>query len=287
MAPRPRPIRAKTTVGMIVSARRELGLRFLDTGWMYGPYHTTKEYSAIAPLQDEPTATMAGYNRRAPLPSRYRDTLTTHMTIAIDGPVASGKTTVGRIGARTQVSRHGLDVPGGRTCRTTRPTRRRGRDECRRLTMRLVESEHGERLFVDGEDVTDQLHESQVEQGVVPVAAIRGVRRVLIHQQRSIAADGPIVMVGRDIGTMVLPDATIKVYLVASPETRAMRRYEERKNTPDSSTYDEVLYRLIHRDRIDSQRAESHPADDAVTIDTDNLDACETARRIIDLIEGA
>ena len=109
----------------------------------------------------------------------------------------------------------------------------------------------------------------------------------LYTSRGSIAADGPIVMVGRDIGTMVLPDATIKVYLVASPEARAMRRYEERKITPDSSAYEEVLYRLIHRDRIDSQRAESHPADDAVIIDTDNLDACETARRIIDLIEGA
>ena len=235
-----------------------------------------------------------GYNQRDPLPSRYRDTLTTHITIAIDGPVASGKTTVGRIVAQ-QLGCRFLD-----TGWMYRAVAHAGllaqldlhdQDEMTRLveglTMRLVESEHGERLFVDGEDVTDQLHESQVEQGVVPVAAIRGVRRVLIHQQRSIAADGPIVMVGRDIGTMVLPDATIKVYLVASPEARAMRRYEERKNTPDSSTYDEVLYRLIHRDRIDSQRAESHPADDAVTIDTDNLDACETARRIIDLIEGA
>ena len=156
-----------------------------------------------------------------------------------------------------------------------------------RLTMRLVESERGERLFVDGRDVTGRLHEPAVEQGVATIAAIRGVRRVLVHQQRSIAAAGPIVMVGRDIGTVVLPDATIKAYLDASPETRARRRYEERKEGPGSPAYGDVLDRLIVRDRMDSQRIESHPADDAVTIDTDGLDACEAARRIIELIEGA
>ncbi len=220
--------------------------------------------------------------------------MTSHTTIAIDGPVASGKSTVGRIVARRLKYRFldtgwmyravayaglsaGLDLHDP--------------DEVSQLagslTMRLIESEHGERLLVDGEDITDRLHDSHVEQGVVPVAANRSVRRVLVHQQRLIATTGPIVMVGRDIGTMVSPDATIKFYLTASQETRALRRYEERKNTPDSPAYKEVLERLVHRDRIDSQRAESHPADDAVIIDTDSLDVCETARRIIDLIEGA
>ncbi|MCY4529976.1 MAG: (d)CMP kinase [Chloroflexi bacterium] len=220
--------------------------------------------------------------------------MTSHTTIAIDGPVASGKSTVGRVVARRLGYRFldtgwmyravayaglsaGLDL--------------HDHDEVSQLagslTMRLVEAERGERLLVDGEDITDLLHESHVEQGVVPVAANRSVRRVLVQQQRLIATDGPIVMVGRDIGTMVSPDATIKFYLTASQETRARRRYEERKNTPDSPAYKEVLERLVHRDRIDSQRAESHPADDAVIIDTDSLDVCETARRIIDLVEGA
>ena len=226
-----------------------------------------------------------------PLPT---DALTNHITIAIDGPVASGKSTVGRIVARKLECRF-LDT--GWMYRAVAHAGLRAQlnlydhDEMtvlvEGLTMRLVESEHGERLLVDGEDITDQLQEPQVEQGVVPVAANRGVRKVLVHQQRLIADDGPIVMVGRDIGTMVIPDATIKFYLIASQETRAKRRYEERKNTPDSSTYEEVLERLVHRDRIDSQRAESHPAGDAVIIDTDSLDACETARRIINLIEGA
>ena len=217
-----------------------------------------------------------------------------HLTIAIDGPVASGKSTVGRIVAQELGCRF-LDT--GWMYRTVAHAGLNAgldlndHDEMTRLaeglTIRLVESERGERLLVDGEDITDRLHESQVEQGVVPVAAIRGVRRILVDQQRSIATDGPIVMVGRDIGTMVIPDAKTKFYLIASPETRARRRYEERKNTPDSPSYDDVLERLVHRDKIDSQRAESHPAADAVIINTDSLDASETARRIIDLIEGA
>jgi len=220
--------------------------------------------------------------------------LTFHITIAIDGPVASGKSTVGRIVARKLGCRF-LDTGwmyravayAGLSAKLDLEDQDKMTRLAERLTIKLVKSKRGERLLVNGTDVTDQLHDSRVEQGVVPVAAIRGVRRILVDQQRSIATDGPIVMVGRDIGTMVIPDAMIKFYLTASPETRARRRYEERKNTPDSPPYDDVLERLVHRDKIDSQRAESHPADDAVIINTDSLDACETARRIIDLIEDA
>ena len=220
--------------------------------------------------------------------------MTPHLTIAIDGPVASGKSTVGRIVARKLGCRF-LDTGwmyravayAGLSAKLDLEDQDEMTRLAERLTIKLVESKRGERLLVNGTDVTDQLHDSRVEQGVVPVAAIRGVRRILVDQQRSIATDGSIVMVGRDIGTMVIPDSKTKFYLTASPETRARRRYEERKNTPDSPTYDDVLERLVHRDKIDSQRAESHPADDAVIIDTDSLDASETARRIIDLIEDA
>ena len=220
--------------------------------------------------------------------------LTSHITIAIDGPVASGKSTVGRIVARKLGCRF-LDTGwmyravayAGLSAKLDLEDQDEMTRLAERLTIKLVESKRGERLLVNGTDVTDQLNDSRVEQGVVPVAVIRGVRRILVDQQRSIATDGSIVMVGRDIGTMVIPDATIKFYLTASPETRARRRYEERKNTPDSPAYDDVLERLVHRDKIDSQRAESHPAADAVIINTDSLDASKTARRIIDLIEDA
>ncbi len=229
--------------------------------------------------------------------------MTSQITIAIDGPVASGKTTVGRIVARKLGFRF-LDTgwmyravahAGLSAQLNLRDQQLNLRDQeemsrlAERLTMRLLQTESGERLLIDGRDVTDLLFESPVDQGASTVAAIPGVRRALVCQQRVIAEDGPIVMTGRDIGTVVLPDAPLKIYLDASAETRAFRRFEERKNRPHSPTYEEVLDSLIARDRMDSERSDSplKPADGAVTIDTDNLDACETARRIIDLIEGA
>ena len=222
--------------------------------------------------------------------------MTSHITIAIDGPVASGKTTVGRIVAQELGCRF-LDT-GWMYRAVAYASLSAGldlhdQDEMTRLTesltMQLVESERGERLLVDGEDITDRLHEPQIDQGASTVATLSGVRRALVLQQRGIAADGPIVMVGRDIGTVVLPDTPNKIYLDASPEIRAKRRHEERKDAPGSSDYDDVLDSLIARDRMDSKRSDSplHPADDAVIIDTDNLDASETARQIIELIEDA
>lgn len=222
--------------------------------------------------------------------------MTYHITIAIDGPVASGKTTVGRIVAQELGCRF-LDTGwmyravahAGLSAQLDLQVQ----DELTRLAeslkIRLVESERGERLLVDGEDVTDQLYRPSVDQGASTVATISGVRRALVLQQRLIAADGPIVMVGRDIGTVVLPHAITKIYLDASPETRAKRRYQERKYAPGSPNYAEVLENLIARDKMDSERSDSplHPAHDAVIINTNSLDASETARRIIELIEGA
>ena len=222
--------------------------------------------------------------------------MTLHKTIAIDGPAASGKTTVGRIVARKLGFRF-LDTGwmyravahAGLSAQLNLHDQAEMSRLAERLTMRLLQTESGERLHIDGKDVTDRLFEPTVDQGASTVAAISGVRRALVYQQRKIAQDGPIVMTGRDIGTVVLPDSPVKVYLDASAETRAMRRFEERQNRHGSPSYEEVLDSLIARDRMDSERSDSplKPAVDAVIIDTDSLDACETANRIIDLIEGA
>jgi cytidylate kinase len=156
------------------------------------------------------------------------------------------------------------------------------------ITMRLTSSRNDDRLLVDGQDITDHLRKPEVERGVSTVAAISGVRLALVRQQRAIAADGPIVMVGRDIGTVVLQDATVKAYLNASVEVRAKRRYDERKDSPGSLSYAAVLEDLIRRDTMDSERADSplRPADDAVIIDTDGLAIGEVARRIVDLVDS-
>ena len=229
-------------------------------------------------------------------PHQPSDRLTEHVTIAIDGPVASGKTTVGRIVAQKLGFRfldtgwmyravaylgivRGVDAADERAMTHLSEG----------LTMRLDEMEGRERLLVDGQDVTDRLHETQVERGVPVAAAISGVRRALVPQQRAIAVDGPIVMAGRDIGTVVLHDATVKVYLDASVEVRALRRHAERYHSPDSPPYQNVLAALTDRDRMDLERSDSPllPACDARVIRTDGLDADETANMIIELVGSA
>ena len=233
------------------------------------------------------------YNQVRSISHRPSDRLTEHVTIAIDGPVASGKTTVGRIVAQKLGFRF-LDT-GWMYRAVAYLGIVRGvdaADECTMtqlsegLTMRLDEVEGRERLLVDGQDVTDQLHETQVERGVAVAAAISGVRRALVPQQRAIAADGPIVMAGRDIGTVVLHDATVKVYLDASVEVRAQRRHAERRRSPGSPAYQNVLAALTDRDRMDLERSDSPllPACDARVIRTDGLDADETANMIIELV---
>jgi cytidylate kinase len=119
------------------------------------------------------------------------------------------------------------------------------------------------------------------------VSAYPGVRKALTEQQRRIAAGGCIVMAGRDIGTVVLPDADLKLYIQASVEERARRRYQECRTRGEDATFDEVLASMRRRDQIDSQRAYAplRPADDAVIINTDGLEIEEVLARIEPLVE--
>jgi cytidylate kinase len=142
-------------------------------------------------------------------------------------------------------------------------------------------------VYADGRDVTWAIREPGVEAAVSPVSAYPGVRRALTEQQRRIAATGRIVMVGRDIGTVVLPDADLKLYIQASVEERARRRYQECQARGESVTYEEVLTSMRRRDQIDSQRTHAplRPADDAAIIPTDDLDVEEVMARIEVLLD--
>lgn len=142
-------------------------------------------------------------------------------------------------------------------------------------------------VYADGQDVTWAIREPAVEQVVSPVSAYPGVRRALTNQQRRIAASGRMVMAGRDIGTIVLPDADLKLFIQASVEERARRRYRECQTRGENVTYDEVLTSMRRRDQIDSQRtyAPLRPADDAIIIDTDGLDIEEVMDRIELLVQ--
>jgi len=128
-------------------------------------------------------------------------------------------------------------------------------------------------ILVDGQDVTWAIRDANVEAGVSPVSTYRGVREALVAQQRRISAQGRVVMVGRDIGTVVIPDADLKLYLDAGVKERALRRYRELLQRGQEACFEDVLSAMQRRDDIDSGRAVSplEPADDAIVIDTSNL----------------
>jgi cytidylate kinase len=131
-------------------------------------------------------------------------------------------------------------------------------------------------IFVDGVDVSWEIRTTEVNQNVSQVSTYQGVRRAMTEQQRRIGERGAMVMVGRDIGTVVLPDADLKIYLDASAEERARRRYAELVERGVEASYEDILASVVRRDRIDSTRAIAPlcPADDAVIVDTDkkNID---------------
>jgi len=140
-------------------------------------------------------------------------------------------------------------------------------------------------VVIDEKDVTWAMRDSEVDANVSIVSAYAGVRRALSEKQRRIGLRGHVVMVGRDIGTVVLPEADLKVYLVASAEERARRRYEEIITRGDKADYNEILKKVIERDHIDSTRAVAplRPADDAVILDSDKLDADQVLTRVLEL----
>ncbi len=140
-------------------------------------------------------------------------------------------------------------------------------------------------VLVEGKDITWETRLPNVEANVSLVSAYRGVRSALSHQQRRIGLRGKIVMVGRDIGTVVLPEADLKIYLDATAQQRATRRYHEILLRGGAAEYEEILAKVIERDRIDSTRdvAPLKAADDAVIIDSDAMDADEVFEKVLAL----
>jgi cytidylate kinase len=130
-------------------------------------------------------------------------------------------------------------------------------------------------VIVDGQDITWEIRRPEVDANVSPVSAYAGVRKALSTQQRRIGERGNVVMVGRDIGTVILPDAELKIYLDASVRERAHRRYEEQRQRGEPANYDQILRAMRKRDKIDSSRvvAPLRPAVDALILCSDGLDA--------------
>lgn len=142
-------------------------------------------------------------------------------------------------------------------------------------------------ILIDGRDVTWDIRSAEVERHVSPVSVYPGVRRALTLQQRRIGLRGKVVMVGRDIGTVVLPEAELKIYLIASAEERARRRYNEVVARDGHASYEAILATIRQRDQIDSTRvvAPLRPAADAVILDTDQMDVQQVLEAVRSLIQ--
>ncbi|MGB1250699.1 MAG: (d)CMP kinase [Candidatus Promineifilaceae bacterium] len=221
--------------------------------------------------------------------------------IAIDGPAASGKTTIGRLLAAD--SGYLLLDTGAMYRVVTLAVLNRGIDPqdtqavaetARTIEMQLLpvldEADGRDTtVLLDGKDVTWQLRTQAVDQNVSAVARVPAVREAMVAQQREIGRNGNVIMIGRDIGTVVLPDAPLKLYVVASAEARARRRWEERHKRGDETGYEAILSTLKERDRIDGSRAHSPmvSAEDAHLIDTSDHSPHQVLHEIYQLFETA
>ncbi len=202
--------------------------------------------------------------------------------IAIDGPAASGKTTIGKMLAG---SLDYLFLDTGFMYRAvTLAAFQRGvavsdEEAVTTLTRNLnidvlpAAGEADGRLYtaiLNAQDVTWDIRTAEIDKNVSQVSSYQQVRENLVFRQRRLADRGRVVMVGRDIGTVVLPDAPLKLYIIASPAERAKRRWQEKLNRGQAPDYEQILADIIRRDEIDSSRQFSpmRPADDAILIDT-------------------
>ena len=215
-------------------------------------------------------------------------------TIAIDGPGAVGKTTVGGILAErigflfldTGVMYRAVTAAAIRMGVDTR-NESAVSDLANSMEIRITggPGPGSQRVVVDGRDMTDDLRTRAVDGRVSMVSSYPGVREAMVEQQRRLASDGKVVMVGRDIGTIVLPDARLKVFLTASVEERAKRRHKELRESGSEESLETVLRGLDRRDKTDSERAHSPliPAQDSILLDTSHVSAPEVVDRIVEL----
>jgi cytidylate kinase len=217
-------------------------------------------------------------------------------TIAIDGPAASGKTTLARkLAARLDYFYFDTGVMYRAV--TLFSLRREVPVEDERGVTAVAEelaidvrppSVDDGRLYdviVNGEDVTWEIRSHQVDLNVSLVSSYAGVRHALTRRQREIGSRGNVVMVGRDIGTVVMPDADLKIYLEASEEERARRRFQEAVERGESPGYEDILGSMKKRDHFDSTRslAPLRPADDAILVETTGLTPDEVLEQVLSL----
>lgn len=215
------------------------------------------------------------------------------LVIAVDGPAGAGKSTVAR---RVAAALNYLYIDTGAMYRAIALAVLEegvGPDDgaaverlARGLDVELVPSAAGNRVLLEGRDVTERIRAPEVSAAVSQVAALPGVRHRMVQLQRRLAAGGGVVMDGRDIGTVVFPDADVKVFLTASAEERARRRWLELRAAGHAPSLDDIRANIESRDRLDSTRdvAPLRKAEDAVEIDTTDKTVDEVVDQVLELV---
>ena len=216
------------------------------------------------------------------------------ISVAIDGPSGAGKSTI----ARRIAEEFGfIYVDTGAIYRTVglavavRDISPKDKNAViailPEISVKLAYGEDGlQHMYLDGEDVSSRIRTPQISLYASDVSAYPEVRAYLMEMQRSLARENDVIMDGRDIGTVVLPDAGLKIYLTASPEARARRRFDELRAKGQDVCFEDVLRDLLQRDDNDTSRAAAplRAADDAVLLDTTDLDFEHSCRAVADLI---
>lgn len=215
------------------------------------------------------------------------------ISVAIDGPSGAGKSTVARAAA-TQLGFLYVDT-GAMYRAIGLAVCRRGIDEndadgivavLPEIEVSLRYENGAQRVLLCGEDVSDDIRTPQIAQYASKVSAVPAVRQFLLDLQRGMAKRDSVIMDGRDIGTVILPDAPVKIFLTASAAQRATRRYKELLEKGQDVTFDGVLADIERRDRQDMSRATAplKPADDAVQLDTSDMSLDESIAAVLRII---
>ena len=221
--------------------------------------------------------------------------MNTHkITVAVDGPAGAGKSSISKIVAKKlgylyidtgamyrsvtwAVLHNHIDVNNQKAVEALLP----------KLDLTMEASDDSCKVFIAGQDVTDFIRTPQVNNAVSIVASYKGVRQYLVERQRLMAEAGGVILDGRDIGSVVLPNAELKIYLTASVEARAMRRYLEVKGTVNEQTLEDIKDSVMQRDDMDKNRKESPliQVEDAVLVDSSEMTFDETVEHILHLVQ--
>ncbi len=215
--------------------------------------------------------------------------------IAIDGPGGAGKSSISKAAAKElgfvyidtgamyrtaalHCLRQGIDI---------RQEPKKAQSAVETVQIDMDYQEDGQHIYLNGEDVSEKIRTPEVSMGASDVSAIPAVRVKMVELQRKLASSKNVIMDGRDIGTHVLPDATVKIFLTAQASVRAKRRYDELTAKGQAVNYEDVLAEMIERDHNDETRAVSplRPADDSILLDTSELDFAGSLQAVLRIVK--